>query len=308
MNIRNYEIESIQFTEITNNQNLKVTFSNHGAEIFKIVYKNYVLTRNVKNIKDSFNPAVYNGRTVGRVSNRMRGNKFTINGETYELEANEDGNVLHGGPKSIAYQMFEQKIRTDDENIYLTYFKEIRDLEDGYPGNLRLEVRYIIPLNEDEIRVQYRAFSDKDTVLSLTNHTYFTLGCKNIEGLSLQIDADRYLNTDPKTLLKIGPKEVNPVLDFRETKRITQDISDESLHIGKFNGYDHFYYLNNKGIEYKACSLSTKEFKWMFTQTLKASKSIHLVSLWGYLYTLKLMKYLIQSQSNQAIRLKNCIF
>ena len=213
MNIRNYDKNSVQFIEVTNNSKIKVTFANLGASIFSIVFNGYIMTKNVKDIKDMFQPQIYHGRTIGRFSNRMRGHKFKINDEVYELEPNEGDNVLHGGKKSLAYTLFEQNVRSDDSYIYVTYFKEIKDMEDDFPGNLRLEVKYYVSLYTDEIKVEYRAYSDKDTILSMTNHSYFNLGCRSINGLTLQINADKFLSVDPETLLPVRPSEVDEVMD-----------------------------------------------------------------------------------------------
>ena len=79
MNIRNYEKESIQFIEVTNNSKLKVTFANLGASIFNIVFNGYYMTKNVKDVKDFYIPRLFHGKTIGRFSNRMRGHKFKIN-------------------------------------------------------------------------------------------------------------------------------------------------------------------------------------------------------------------------------------
>ncbi len=256
MNIRNYDKNSVQFIEVTNNSKLKVTFANLGASIFSIVFNGYIMTKNVKDIKNMFQPQIYHGRTIGRFSNRMRGHKFKINDEVYELEPNEGDNVLHGGKKSLAYTLFEQNVRSDDSYIYVTYFTEIKDMEDDLPGNLRLEVKYYVSLYTDEIKVEYRAYSDKDTILSITNHSYFNLGCRSINGLTLQINADKFLSVDPETLLPVRPTEVNEVMDFREPKRINKHLFDQSLQSNRLNGYDHYYYLNNK--EDKACTLSNK--------------------------------------------------
>ena len=247
MNIRNYIKDSIQFIEVTNNSKLKVTFANLGASIFNIVFNRYYMTNNVRNAKDFFNSKIYHGKTIGRISNRMRGHTFKLNGEKYDLEPNEGENVLHGGIKGFSNTLFKQDISNDDSNVYVTYFKEVKDMEDGFPGNLRVEVRYIVSLYEDIINVEYRAYSDKDTVLSMTNHTYFTLGCRGIDGLTLLIPADYYLETYPEDLLARAEKEVTEPLDFRIPKLISKDIDDPSLHGSRLNGYDHYYYFNNKG-------------------------------------------------------------
>ena len=260
MKIRTYTEQGVTFTEVINDKNLKVVFSNLGAAIFSIRFDNYVMTRNVKEISDFLIEKKYYGKTIGRVSNRMKGNKFRLNDEVFEIPANEGENTLHGGHNGVSTLFFDLNTVKNDDKIELVYSRKIKDLEDGYPGNLDLEVKYIVYLNSNELDIEYRGVSDKDTVLSLTNHAYFTLGCKSIRGLTLQIDADNYLETDPETLLPIDRKFVSKALDFRKPKKITEDIEDESLHATKLNGYDHYLYFTNKNSDDKKLTLSNAKF------------------------------------------------
>ena len=260
MKIRTYTEQGVTFTEVINDKNLKVVFSNLGAAIFSIRFDNYVMTRNVKEISDFLIEKKYYGKTIGRVSNRMKGNKFRLNDEVFEVPANEGENTLHGGHNGVSTLFFDLNTVKNDDKIELVYSRKIKDLEDGYPGNLDLEVKYTVFLNSNELDIEYHGVSDKDTVLSLTNHAYFTLGCKSIRGLTLQIDADNYLDTDPETLLPIDRKFVSKALDFRKPKKITEDIEDESLHATKLNGYDHYLYFTNKNSDDKKLTLSNAKF------------------------------------------------
>ena len=261
MNIRSYSKEGILFTEVTNDKNLKVVFANLWASIFKINYDNYVLTRNVKYVSDFYNPTIYYGKTIGRVSNRMKGHAFILNGLRYELEPNEGNNVLHGGKYGLSYALFDVNVLKDNDKIEVVYTHVVKHLEDGYPGNLNVEVKYIVYTNSNEIDIEYNAVSDMDTVLSLCNHSYFTLGCKSIRGLTLEIDANNYLKTDGDTLLAIDRKFVTKALDFRTPKRFIRDLDDESLHSSRLNGYDHYYYFEDIDIKKKRLSLSNAKFQ-----------------------------------------------
>lgn len=251
----------IIFTTIQNNKNLKVTFANLGASIFTIRLKDYVLTRNVKNIEDFKNPSTYYGKTIGRVSNRMKGNKFSLGGVIYEIEPNEGKNVLHGGPHGISNKYFEVETISYDEKVDVIYKTIVKQEEDGFPGNVSLEVRYSVYLDSDVIEIKYTAKSDADTVLSLTNHSYFTLGCRSIKGLSLSINADKYLKTTSEELLPISKENVSPALDFRAKKIIYRDIDSEELHSPRLNGYDHFFYFNNKDINICNSTLSNNKIE-----------------------------------------------
>lgn len=260
MEIINYKQNGITFTKVKNDKNLKVVFSNLGAAIFSIRYDNYVMTRNAKYVQDFLLDGFYYGKTIGRVSNRMKGNTFVLNGERFEIDANENGNVLHGGHKGLSTFFYELNTVKCDDKIEVIYSRTIKDLEDGYPGNLDIEIKYSVHLNSNEIDIEYRAISDKDTVLSLTNHSYFTLGCKSLEGLTLQIDADNYLETDKNTLLPITRKFVNKALDFRNPKKIMEDIKDESLLSSHLNGYDHYFYFRSTKNDIKKLTLYNAKF------------------------------------------------
>ncbi|MBO5577822.1 MAG: hypothetical protein J5955_01785 [Bacilli bacterium] len=260
MEIINYKQNGITFTEAKNDKNLKVVFSNLGAAIFSIRYDNYVMTRNAKYVQDFLLDGFYYGKTIGRVSNRMKGNTFVLNGERFEIDANENGNVLHGGHKGLSTFFYELNTVKCDDKIEVIYSRTIKDLEDGYPGNLDIEIKYSVHLNSNEIDIEYRAISDKDTVLSLTNHSYFTLGCKSLKGLTLQIDADNYLETDKNTLLPITRKFVNKALDFRNPKKIMEDIKDESLLSSHLNGYDHYFYFRSTKNDIKKLTLYNAKF------------------------------------------------
>ena len=260
MNISKYSQDGIQFVEVTNNLNLKVIFANLGASIFKINYDNYALTRNVKNPKDFFNPKVYYGKTIGRVASRIRGNSFKLGNQRYVIETNENGNILHGGPHGVSFLLFNEDVKSDEEKVVVTYSRIIRESEDGFPGDLNLRVRYTLYLDKNEIDISYAAKANKDTTLSLTNHTYFTLGCRSIKGLTLSINSDYYLKLDDD-LFPIEKELVTPAFDFRQPKRIIKDIESPELHGPYLNGYDVFYYINNKDINNKMLTLSNAKFK-----------------------------------------------
>lgn len=259
MNILNYESDGIQFIQVTNNKNLKVIFANLGASLYKVNYDNYVMIRNVKDPKDYHRADIFYGKTIGRTSNRMKGHEFKCGDKYYKIEPNEGKNVLHGGVHGMSNMFFEQDVVTDDEKIVVTYTRTIRESEDGYPGDINVRVRYIVFLESNEIDIQYAAKANKDTVLSLTNHAYFMLGCRSNKGLTLQINADKYLKTDEE-LLPLEKADVTPVLDFRKAKKIVKDIDAEELHTDRLNGYDHYFFVNFKGLDSKMLTLNNAKF------------------------------------------------
>ena len=185
----------------------------------------------------------YLGALIGRYGNRIAHGSFQLDGKTYSLPKNDGDNTLHGGIKG-----FNQVVWTGKEikdGVELTYLS--KDGEQGFPGNLTAIVRYTV--SDGALRIEYSATTDKDTVVNLTNHSYFNLagqGTGDILGHVLKIDASRFTPVDA-TLIPTG--ELKPVegtpFDFRAPHSIGERINadDEQLRRGK--GYDHNFVLDH---------------------------------------------------------------
>lgn len=260
MKIKTYTKENLKFTEISNNLNLKVTFCSLGASIYKIHFDRYLLTRNVKNIEDFKKTNIYYGKTIGRVASRIKNSVISFDNKIYHLINNDNENTLHGGPKGLSHQNFYQDIVTSDDRVELKYFYFSPDLEGGFPGNLKVEVKYIVYLYKNELDVEFTCVSDKLTPVALTNHTYFTLANNNIRSLFLKINASDYLLLDDE-LYPLRREKCPYYLDFSSTKRIIEDIENENLNRGKIRGYDLFYYFNNRDINLVNATLSNSKIQ-----------------------------------------------
>jgi aldose 1-epimerase len=179
------------------------------------------------------------GATVGRYANRIGNARFTLNGVPYQLDKNSGVNSIHGGTRGLDKRVWTPRVLSDG-GLELTYLSQ--DGEGGYPGNLKVTVTYRVT-NADELRIDYAASSDKDTVVNFTNHSYFNLkgqGTGDILGHLVQLNADRFTPVDAGLIPtgELRSVEGTP-FDFRKPTavgaRIDQD--DEQLKIGR--GYDH---------------------------------------------------------------------
>ncbi len=188
----------------------------------------------------------YFGALVGRYANRIAGGKFHLHGTEYKLAINNGENALHGGLHGFDKKAWDahEVITAHEPVIELHYFSN--DGEEGYPGNLRVTVRYTLT-HHNELRLDYSATTDKDTVLNLTNHSYFDLSGKatgKILDCEVMINADRFTPVNEK-LIPTG--ELRPVdgtpFDFRRSTVIGSRIDDQDEQLKYAWGYDHNYVL-----------------------------------------------------------------
>lgn len=187
------------------------------------------------------------GAITGRYANRIAGAQFTLNGQTYHLIANNGPNTLHGGPNALDHQLWtvEQATAQDGVAASLTYVS--KDGDQGFPGNLTTKVVYTLT-NDNALRIDYTATTDKDTVVNFTNHSYFNLAGNasgSVEHQLLLINADRYTPTGPDQIPtgEIAPVEGTP-LDFRQTMPIGARLHSAFQQMLYAHGYDHNWVLN----------------------------------------------------------------
>jgi aldose 1-epimerase len=194
---------------------------------------------------DNFNgPAdAFFGAIIGRYANRIAHGSFTLHGNKYSLPKNNGENTLHGGPQGFNNVIWKAKPVAD--GVELTYVS--KDGEAGYPGNLTAVVRYT--LVKGDLRIEYSATTDKDTVVNLTNHSYFNLaGQGNILSHQLILRASRFTPVDAGLIPtgELKPVESTP-FDFRQPTAVGLRIGadDEQLRLGR--GYDHNWVLDSGG-------------------------------------------------------------
>ena len=183
------------------------------------------------------------GAVAGRYANRIAGGRFDLDGRTYRLPVNNPPNTLHGGVNGFAKRNWRVAAA---EPTRLALARRSPDGEEGFPGNLDVEVVYSLP-EDGLLRVDYRAWTDAPTVLNLTNHSYFNLageGAGDVMGHAVQLFADAFTPTDAA---QIPTGEIRPVagtpFDFREATALGARIRQGDPQIVLAKGYDHNFVL-----------------------------------------------------------------
>ncbi|TYQ16613.1 UNVERIFIED_CONTAM: aldose 1-epimerase [Acetivibrio alkalicellulosi] len=198
------------------------------------------------------------GGIIGRHANRIENSTFELNGQIYNLVNNEKINHIHGGSVGFDGVVWDWEIvnKNSAEGIKLTY--KSYDGEENYPGNLDVEVTYWIG-NDNSLNIEYYAVSDKDTVVNLTNHTYFNLsghGLGDILDHQVMINADSFTPTDEFSLPTGEIRKVfETPMDFTKIKSVREDINSNYTQIIYGKGFDHNWVLNTKSILEKAAEV-----------------------------------------------------
>lgn len=198
------------------------------------------------NLDSYLQPCDYFGATIGRFGNRIANGKFELNGKEYTLAKNDFPNHLHGGNVGFDKKVFDAAIEGD--SLVCSYLSP--DGEEGYPGNLKLTVRFTLT-DEGNLSIEYTAVCDEDTVANFTNHSYFNLNGESsgttIENHVLQINADYFCEADENTLANgnLIPVEGTD-MDFTKPAELKARLSSDYYAIKACDGIDHNFALNSK--------------------------------------------------------------
>lgn len=192
----------------------------------------------------------YFGAIIGRHGNRIENAEFDLNGITYRLAKNDGNNHLHGGKRGFDKVVWQaEPIEKDGvQALQLSYLSP--DGEENYPGNLDVKVTYTLT-DDNSLRIDYFAVSDKDTVVNLTNHAYFNLsghGSGDILDHQIMINADRFTVINNECIPTGEIRDVsNTPMDLRTLKKVREGIESKDDQIACGNGYDHNWVLNVSG-------------------------------------------------------------
>jgi len=245
------------FGEVDGKQVFQYTLTNENGMMVKILNYGGIVTHlfvpdkkgrladvvlGYDSLKGYLEDTPYFGAIVGRYGNRIAGGKFKIDDQEYQLPLNDGANCLHGGIKGFDKVVWDADdfIYPDSAGVLLSYTS--KDGEEGFPGNLETKVSYTLT-NENELKIEYFATTDKTTIANLTHHSYFNLkgqGEGNVLEHQMQIIADQFVPVD-QTLIPTGELEEvkNSAMDFTSPYTIGERIAQVA------GGYDHTWVLNN---------------------------------------------------------------
>ena len=232
------------------NENIQAAFTNYGGRLVSLLVKNknnefvdvVVGFKSIAAYQNSTEP--YFGATIGRVGNRIAKGKFNLNGKSYSIPVNNGENALHGGTKGYQDVVWNAE-KTNDQTLVFTYVSP--DMEMGFPGNLKVKVTYSVT-NDNEVKMEYEATTDKTTIVNLTNHAFFNLngeGNGTILNHIVQFNTKEYTPVD-KGLIPTGKLEtvIGTPFDFTTPHTIGERIKTNNVQLVNGGGYDHNFVLH----------------------------------------------------------------
>ncbi|MFJ6216024.1 aldose epimerase family protein [Streptomyces sp. NPDC092296] len=191
-------------------------------------------------------PAAYFGATVGRYANRVAGSRFELDGTEHQLAPTGHGVTLHGGPGGFAARVWQAEVDDDTAGAAVRFTLHSPDGDQGFPGALDVAVTYALAA-DGTLRIDYRAVTDRPTVVNLTNHAYLNLageGTGDILDHELTLDADHFTPVDER-MVPVGPYEpvAGTPFDFGTARRVGERIRDDHPQLRATGGYDHNWVL-----------------------------------------------------------------
>lgn len=245
--------KSVKLYTLKNKNGMEVCITNYGGRIVSLVVpdRNKKPTDvvlgydNIAQYTDTINSPSDFGSSVGRYANRINKGQLTIDGKKIQLPTNNFGHCLHGGPSGWMYKVYDAK-QTNDTTLILSIVSP--DGDNGFPGTVKATTTFKLKSN-NTLDIVFKATTDKETVINMTNHSYFNLnGDPSKEGMNmvLYINADKYTPADSTymTTGEIKSVEGTP-MDFRKAHAIKETINDLTFdQIKNASGYDHNWCLN----------------------------------------------------------------
>jgi aldose 1-epimerase len=246
--------QEVKVHTLTNTKGLRVRLIDFGATLISVEApdrhgKNANITLGFPSLAGYLQRHPYFGSTVGRYANRIAGGKFTLDGKTYALATNNGPNHLHGGNKGFDAVLWKSEAVSSPDAVGVRFSYVSRDGEEGYPGTLETTVCYTLN-DANQVRIDYAATTDKPTVVTLTNHSYWNLagaGSGDILKHELTLAADQYLPIDDTSIPtgELAAVKRTP-FDFTQPHAIGERIGELKKEPHKTKGYDHCFVLRGQ--------------------------------------------------------------
>jgi len=246
--------QEVKVHTLTNTKGLRVRLIDYGATLISVEApdrhgKNANITLGFPSLEGYLQRHPFFGSTVGRYANRIAGGKFTLDGKTYTLATNNGPNHLHGGNNGFDAVLWKSEAVSSPDLVGVRFSYTSRDGEEGYPGTLETTVSYTLS-DANELRIDYAATTDKPTILTLTNHSYWNLagaGSGDILKHELTLAADQYLPIDDTSIPtgELAAVKGTP-FDFTQPHAIGERIGELKKDPHKTKGYDHCFVLRGQ--------------------------------------------------------------
>ncbi len=244
------------FRTIEDRRGLKAVLCRRGASVFSLSYKGLPLLMAEARREDFLHSRQYYGRTVGRFAGRIEDGRLEYAGIRLEVPPNEGKNALHGGPGNFAFRDFEAE--EGENQVAYRLFSE--DGDNGFPGNLALEVSYRFD-EKGRLEIAYSYSSDRPTLVNLTNHGFYNAGGEqSVLRQKLFIPASKVM-AYRYDLIPLGFRDLDTATDFTSPKEIGRDIGDPSLYETRTDGYDHCFLIGEHGYEEPVATLEGKRIR-----------------------------------------------
>lgn len=189
------------------------------------------------------------GAIIGRYANRIAEGKFNLNGKQFNINRNNGENHLHGGNNGFHTKIWKAELLENEQTLQLSYIS--KDGEEGFPSEVLVKVFYTLT-DENALEIEYQAVADGDTIINLSNHSYFNLSGdfnEKITNHELRLNADQYIPIDNQSIPLGNFENVeNTPFDFRILKKVGKDIAEPHEQLKIANGYDHCFVLNGNGL------------------------------------------------------------
>jgi aldose 1-epimerase len=245
--------DSVMLYKLTNTNGMRLEATDYGGIITVLTapdrqgnYQDVVL--GFEDLQPYLDGHPFFGALVGRYGNRIAKATFTLDGEVYSLAQNNGENHLHGGLKGFDKKVWQSEALETPEGPMLRLQYTSADMEEGYPGELQVEVTYLLR-HDDALEISYTATTDRPTIVNMTQHSYFNLNsqAENILDHELRLFADQYLPVD-EGLIPLGPPEpvAGTPFDFLDAHAVGARISDDHPQLKIGGGYDHTWVINGE--------------------------------------------------------------